>query len=318
MIDKVMSMEEAVSRFVESGDMVFFAGMQHGEPVAAIHEIVRQHIKHLTVVPGLTLTVGMLIAEGLVDKLVTAFVRDLFDKRQSCTTLKAKKNRCYPELVEYSHFGLALGLLAGEMGISFMPTKSLLGSDIERHNPHIRRLTCPFTHEEVAVVEAICPDVGFIHVQRADRYGNAQKWGSLGMDITGINASRKIIVSAEEIVDHEIIQRDPNRTMVPGVRVSAVVEEPWGAYPIHLAGYYDGDFGSYLGEIEKREEEAFEAYMKEYVYGVRNRRELIEKLKAVKGEAYFERLRLKEMVYSEPIGTGVQRPEVQDGKGRES
>jgi len=305
MKNKVMTMKEAIKAYVKQGDTVFFAGMQHGEPVAAIHEIIRQRIDHLTVVPGLTLCLGLMIAEGLIDKLVMAFVRDLFDKRRSYTIIKAKENNCYPELEEYSHFGLSLALLAGEMGISFMPTKTHLGSDIEKHNKNIKRLKCPFTGDEIAAVKAINPDVGIIHVQRADKYGNAQKWGSLGMDKMGINASKKIIVTTEEIVDSDVIRRDPNRTLVPGVRVSAVVEEPWGAYPIHLAGCYDSDFNSYLGEIEGKGAETFENYMKEFVYGVEDRRELIRKIKATKGDDYFEKLKLKNLLFSEPIRMGL-------------
>lgn len=300
-----MTMREAIKASVKQGDIVFFAGMQHGEPVAAMHEIIRQRIDHLTVVPALTLCIGLMIAEGLVDKLIMAFVRDLFDKRQSYTIVKAKQNHCYPELEEYSHFGLSLALLAGEMGIPFIPTKTHLGSDMEKHNKNIRKLKCPFSGDEIGAVRSINPDVGIIHVQRADEYGNAQKWGSLGMDRTGINASKKIIVTTEEIVDSDVIRRDANRTLVPGVRVNAVVEEPWGAYPIHLAGCYDSDFNSYLGEIEGRGAEVFEKYMKEFVYGVENRREFIEKMKAIKGDDYFERLKLRNTSLSEPIMTGL-------------
>ena len=300
-----MTMKQAIGSYVKRGDIVFFAGMQHGESVAAIHEIIRQRIDRLTVVPALTLSVGLLIAEGLVDRLITAFVRDLFDKRESYTIIKAKRNNCYPELEEYSHFGLCLALLAGEMGISFMPTKSLLGSYIERHNRNIQRLKCPFSGHEIAAVKAVNPDVGIIHVQRADKHGNAQKWGSLGMDRMGINASRKIIVTTEEIVDADVIRRDPNRTMVPGVRVSAVVEEPWGAYPIQLAGCYDSALNEYLGGIEGGSPESFEEYMGKFVYGVKDRAELIQKIKAMKGEDHFERLRLKDPVLSEPVKTGV-------------
>ena len=305
MNSKVMSMKQAIQTCVEPGDVVFFSGMQHGEPVAAIHEIIRQKIGRLTIVPALTLTVGLLIAEGLVDKLVTAFVRDLFDKRRSYTITKARKNGTYPELEEYSHFGLTLALLAGEMGISFMPTKTLLGSDLAKHNKNILTLACPFTGEKTAAVKAINPDVGILHVQRADQAGNAQKWGSLGMDRMGINASRKIIVTTEEIVDSKVIRSDPNRTIVPGARVSAVVEEPWGAYPIHLAGCYDSDLKSYLGGIEGGSAETFEEYMKEYVYGVESRGELMRKLRSLKGDEFFEKLKPKNMVFSEPIRMGM-------------
>ena len=300
-----MTMNQAIKAYVNPGDTVFFAGMQHGEPVAAMHEIVRQGTGHLTVVPALTLTLGILIAEGLVDKLIMAFVRDLFERREAYTIIKAKKKSCYPALEEHSHFGLSLALLAGEMGISFIPTQSLLGSDIERHNEHITRIKCPFTGKEMAAIRAINPDVGIIHVQRADKYGNAQKWGSLGMDRVGINASKRIIVTTEEIVDSDVIRRDPNRTIVPAVRVNAVVEEPWGAYPIHLAGCYDSDFATYLGEIEGKGEEAFENYVREFVYRVENRKGLMQKIGRLKGQDYLERLKVKNVVFSEPIRMGL-------------
>jgi glutaconate CoA-transferase subunit A len=305
MSGKVMTMKEAVKAYVKPGDTIFFSGMQHGEPVAAIHEIIRQRIDHLTVVPALTLTAGLLIAEGLVDKLITAFVRDLFDKRRSYTITKAKRTGRYPALEEHSHFGLTLALHAGELGIPFIPAKTLLGSDIEKHNKNITTLRCPFTGEITAAIRAINPDVGILHAQRADANGNAQKWGSLGMDSMGINASRKIIVSAEEIVPAGVIRSDPNRTIVPGVRVSAVVEEPWGAYPIHLAGCYDSDLKSYLGGIEGGSDETFETYLREFVYGVESRAELIRKISALKGEEFFERLRPKNIVFSEPVRMGL-------------
>jgi glutaconate CoA-transferase subunit A len=305
MQEKVMTMEQAVKAIIKQGDSLFFAGMQHGEPVAAIHEIIRQKIGHLSLIPALTLCGGLLIGEGLVDKLISAFVRDLFDKRKSYTIIKAKKNNRYPQLEEYSHFGLCLALLAGEMGVPYLTTKSLLGSDIEKHNRNIKRISCPFTGEDIAAIRAINPDVGIIHVQRADQQGNAQKWGSLGMDKMGINASKKIIVTTEEIVDPEVIRRDPNRTIVPGVRVSAVVEEPWGAYPIHLAGYYNSELKAFLEGIEGKGEESYEEYMKEYVYGVKNRRELIEKIAAIRGREYFENLKPKTKLFSEPVFTGV-------------
>ena len=145
MSDKVMTMREAISAFVRPGDTIFFAGMQHGEPVAAIHEIIRQKIDRLTVVSALASSLGLLVGEGLVKKLMTGFFRDLFEKKKAYTVVKAKKNDAYPEILEYSHFGLSLALLAGEMGIPFIPTRTHLGSDIEKWNENIARVECPFT-----------------------------------------------------------------------------------------------------------------------------------------------------------------------------
>ena len=200
---------------------------------------------------------------------------------------------------------MALALLAGQMGIPFIPNRTHLGSDIEKYNENIRRLECPFTGETLGAVKAVNPDVGILHVQIADSQGNAQKWGSLGIDVMGINACDRVIVTTERIVEPEVIRRDPNRTMVPGIRVNAVVEEPWGSYPMHLAGCYRGDVRAFFDEIEGKGEEGLERYMKEFVYGVKNRKEFLEKVNQVKGQDYLKRLMVDPLVSSEPIHTGV-------------
>lgn len=294
MPEKLMTMKEAVREFVRPGDTLFFAGMQHGEPVAAAHEIIRQGINHLTVIAVLNESRGLMVGEGLVDKLIMATFGDIYIKRKCYTVVKARKNDSFPQLIEFSHFGLCLALMAGEMGIPFMPTHTLLGSDVEKYNDYVGRTHCPFTGETVAAVQAINPDVGIIHVQRADAVGNAQKWGSLGLDRMGINACRRIIVTTEEIVSSNVIRKSPNLTIVPGARVSAVVEEPWGSYPIHLTGCYGSDVMAYLKETEGKGEEGYETFMKEYVYGVKDRQGFIEKVKRKKGEGYFDKLKVKE------------------------
>ena len=144
---------------------------------------------------------------------------EAYSKRKSYVMVKARRNNTLPEYVEYSHYGLCSALLAGQMGVPFMVNRTQLGTDVEKQNDNIRRMECPFTGETVGIVGAINPDVGIIHVQRSDAEGNAQKWGSLGMDVVGINASRTIIVTTEKIVNAEVIRKDPNRTIIPGVRV---------------------------------------------------------------------------------------------------
>ena len=146
------------------------------------------------------------------------------------------------------------------------------------------------------------PDVGIIHVQRADAAGNAQKWGSLGVDREGINASKMVIVTTEKIVDSDVIRRDPNLTIIPGFRVSAVVEQPWGAYPMHLAGCYNGDVTGFAADM--RDKEHFEAYLENLIYGVQDWNEYLEKRKTINGKDYFEKLEINKPVISEPIITG--------------
>ncbi len=301
-MNKVMSMKEAVARNLKSGDTLFLSGMQHGEPAAAIHEIVRQKIDHLKLVCVLITTYSLLIGEGLTDKIYTAWMMQ--DIKRSYAFGKAKKLGRLPVIEEYSHYALSTALLAGQMGVPYLPTKCMLGSDFLKVNPNAKVTECPFTGEKVAAVRAIIPDCGIIHVQRADADGNAQKWGTLGMAVEGINASRKIIVSTEKIVDSDVIRRDPNRTLIPGYRVAAVVEQPWGAHPMHLAGFYGDDQFGFYGEVGLPEK--YEAYLNKMVYGVKDWDEYLKVRHGIKGEAYFRRLEM-DPIPSDPIYTGVEK-----------
>ena len=297
-MNKVMTMKEAVSRYVKSGDTLFLSGMQHGEPAAAIHEIVRQKIDHLTLVSVLVATANLLIGEGLVDRVLTGYISQ--DERSYAVT-KAKTTGRLPVYEEYSHFGISLVLMAGQMGIPFIPTRSEIGSDMPKYNKNITSVKCPFTGEPVGVIRAVNPDAGIVHVQRCDAEGNAQKWGTMGVDVEGINASKKIIVTTEKIVNADVIRRDPNRTIIPGFRVSAVVEQPFGAHPMHLAGCYSGDMWGYYFDTGSKEN--YEAYIKDLVYGVKDWNEHLKKKAEIKPPGYFENFKIKP-VKSEPIITG--------------
>jgi glutaconate CoA-transferase subunit A len=301
-LNKVMSMKEAISQNLKSGDSLFLSGMQHGEPAAAIHEIVRQKIDHLDLICVLITTYALLIGEGLTDKITTAWMMQ--DIKRSYALNKAKKMGRLPVIEEYSHYALSTALLAGQMGVPYLPTKCSLGSDFLKINPNLKVIECPFTGEKVAAVRAIVPDLGIIHVQRADADGNAQKWGTLGMDVEGINASRKIIVTTEKIVDSDVIRRDPNRTLIPGYRVAAVVEQPWGAHPMHLAGCYGDDQFGFYAEVGPPDK--YEAYLKNMVYGVKDWNEYLKLRHEIKGEAYFKKLEM-EPIASDPIFSGVEK-----------
>lgn len=295
-----MPMKEAISKFVKSGDTLFLSGTQHGEPSAAIHEIVRQRIDHLEVISCLVAMTGLLISEGLVDKIITGFM--MRNEKRSYALKKARNMGKFPLIEETSHFGVALALMAGQMGIPFMPARCLLGSDLMKYNENLKTTRCPFTGETLAAVRAVVPDVGILHVPRADAEGNAHKWGSLGVDREGINGSQRVIVVTEKIVDSEVIRKNPNLTIVPGFRVNAVVEQPWGAYPLHLAGCYNGDIWGFMTDTMGQEK--YEAYLEEFVYGVEDWNAYLEKRKAVKGDDYFEKLKIKTPVLSDPIISG--------------
>ena len=296
-----MTMREAISSNVKSGNLLFFGGAQHGVPTSAMHEIVRQKIDHLTVVCVLT-TVGILIGEGLVDKMITGYVAQNIDA--SYTLQKAKAMNKLPIFEESSHFGISLALLAGQIGIPFMPARVLVGSDMLKYNENIKSIKDPFSGGQLGAIKAVVPDVGIIHVQRADAEGNAQKWGSLGVDEEGINASRRVIVITEKVVDSEVIRRDPNRTIIPNFRVSAVVEAPFGAHPSHLAGCYDGDQAFSRGLMGG--EEGYTAFLNDFVYGVKDWTGFMDKVKESRGADYFEKLRIKNLIMSEPVAHGFR------------
>ena len=296
-----MTMKEAISKYVKSGNSLFIGGMQHGEPSAAVHEIVRQRIDQLNLVCCLVVSIGLLIGEGRVAKLSTAYINQ--DINRSYLLSKAKAMGKLPIFEEYSHFGIGQALLAGQMGVSYLPIRCQVGSDMLRYNPNIKIIDDPFTGGKIGAVRAIVPDVGILHVQRCDANGNAQKWGSLGVDIEGINASRTVIITTEKIVDTDVIRRDPNRTIIPGYRVSAVVEQPWGAHPMHLAGIYAGDMMGFSMELAKQE--GYENYVKRLVYGVSNWDEYLKERKAMKPEGFFEKYRIQ-AVASDPIYSGCE------------
>ncbi|MGC4111436.1 MAG: CoA-transferase [Nocardioides sp.] len=232
----------------------------------------------------------MLLGEGLLEKLVCAYLVDLYEK-DNCVAARARRAGKFPQLEEMSHYSLSLALLAGQMGVPFLPTRSQLGSSYPLHNPGLKEAACPFTGEKFVAVRALNPDVGILHTQQCDEHGAAHRWGSLGMDTMGINACRTVIITTEKIVPSAEIHRDPNRTVLPNFRVAAVVEVPWGAYPLHLAGHYDSDLPSFGAAC--RSEATYQAWVDRYVYGVNDRAEIITRLAADRGPELLERLALR-------------------------
>ncbi len=300
MSNKVMKLDEAIKNNIKPGDLVFIGGAIHASPSAAVAEIVRQRINHLTIIAILANT-APLVGEGLVDKVLTAYA--MTDEKRSYPLQRARtKYNVKVEFKEYSHFDIALALQAGYMGVPFMPTRSHLGSDMMKYNEDIQSVVCPFTGGQIGTVRAVVPDVGVIHVQRCDAEGNAQKWGTLGVDFEGINASKRVIITTEKIVSSDVIQRDPNRTIIPGFRVSAVVEQPFGAYPSHLAGCYDEGLVMIGG---MQDETNWEKYIQSMVYDVKNWNEYLEKLKMINNPDLLDKIRIKNPLLSEPIITGM-------------
>jgi glutaconate CoA-transferase subunit A len=175
------------------------------------------------------------------------------------------------EWEEYSNLAIEIKYLAGALGLPYMPLKSMLGSDLLKHLPeeNYRITECPFTGEKLVLLRALQPDVGVVHVQRADPEGNAQIDGPRWDNIELTRASNKVIVIAEEIVDRSYIERQPELTAIPSYLVDAVVHQPFGAYPTNCYKYYDQDFPHFMHYIEQnRTKEGFHQYLEENVLGV--------------------------------------------------
>jgi glutaconate CoA-transferase subunit A len=278
--DKRMTAAAAVRAFLHDGDVVCVAGFSHLIPYALGHEVIRQARRGLTLAKHAPdLLAEQLLSAGCIQKLVFSWHGNpglgnvaLFRRAVEGGTLAIE---------EYTHLGLTARLYAGASGMTFYPVATNLGSDLPEANPQIRSVTCPYTGIRVSVVPPLNPDVSLVHVQRADPAGNAHAWGILGDLKEAAFAARRVIVSAEEIVDPAVIRSDPNRTVFPGFIVDAVVEAPLGAHPSYAHGYYDRDNVFYrewdrnCGSLE-----AVRAYLDEWVYGVPDRAAYGERLPA--------------------------------------
>src|SRR6478672_9909115 len=165
---------------------------------------------------------------------------------------------------------VALALQAGAMGVPFLPTRTAVGSDVPKGNHFFYQIISPFEPKETLLaVRALVPDVAIVHLQRADKHGNAHCWGNFGVMLEGVRAAKKVIICAEEIVDEEVIASDPNRTVVPGFLVTAVVECKLGAHPSPVQGYYKRDdafFQQYHAETKTKED--FHEWAAKWVYGI--------------------------------------------------
>lgn len=285
-------MKEAIGDAVKPGNEIYLEGFTHLISFAAGHEIIRQNIGNLTAV-RLTpdLVYDQLIEAGLVKKLVFSWagnpgVGSLHALRRRSQKDSASKI----ELEEYSHFGMVARTLAGSSGLPFWPLKNFEGTHIAESNPKIKSIDCPYTGEKFATVPALHPDVAIIHVQRADKEGNAQVWGLMGTQKEVAFASKRLIVVAEEIVSTETIRRDPNRTLIPGILVDHVVHEPWGCHPSYAQGYYDRDNAFYVKWEEiSRDPKTYKDYLDAFVYGVKDRKEYMKK----SGTDLIDRLKAK-------------------------
>ncbi len=275
---KLFSLSEAITRFVNDGDSVYAAGFTHLIPFAAAHEMIRQRKRNLVLARATPdLIYDQMVAAGCARKVIFSYIGN--PGVGSLRIVRSAIEKGELEWEEYSHFGMISRLQAGAAGLPFMPMNQTGATDLEQANPLIRRVVDPYTGKEVITVPPLNPDVAIIHVQRADREGNAHLWGILGEQKEVAFASRRVILTAEEIVDESIIRSDPNRTLIPGFIVSAVCHIPYAAHPSYAQGYYDRDNEFYVKWDKISESpDAVKAYLDEWVFNVKDRADYWEKL----------------------------------------
>lgn len=276
-------MQEAIASHVRDGDTVAVEGFTACICFAAAHEIIRQGRRDLTLcrmTPDLVY--DQMVAAGCARRLIFSYLGNPGVGSLHCIRRAVEQGIPAPlELEEYSHFGMVGRYTAGAYRLPFFPLRSYTGSDLPCANPRIQSVESPYGDGSIAVVPPLNPDVAIVHAQRADRSGNTQLWGLLGVQKEVAFAAERVVVVVEEIVDESVIRADPNRTLIPDMRVSAVVHEPYGAHPSYVQGYYDRDNELYLRWDEiSRDEEATRVWLEEWVYGVADRAEYVERMGA--------------------------------------
>jgi glutaconate CoA-transferase subunit A len=276
--EKLTSLPEAVAR-VRDGDHVAIGGcMFTRTPLALLMEILRQGRTQLTLSKNLMCYEGeWFMAVDAVQNVITSWLGIGLPWGIS-RLLREKGESGQLHLEDWSHMGLGMRYRAGAMGLPFLPTLTMLGSDLARVT-ETRTMICPFTGETLNLVPALFPDVALLHVHRADRYGNCQIDGYPFMDYDVAASSAAVLVTAEEIIPEDDIRRHPDRTAIPGFMVDAVVHVPYGAFPHEMHGRYAAyfeHFDDYTNAIKVRGTRAIHDYLKRYVYGVRTHAEYLE------------------------------------------
>jgi len=281
--DKVMTAAEAVARFVRPGVVLGMGGQNIGRcPMALTHEIIRQRIGDLTVVGcNLSISMDQLVGAGLVRRCVCGSGNLERFGTTFCWRRGVEDGTL--EVEDYSHLAMVTRFLAGEMGVPFMPTRSMLGSDLlppQAEGPRSPDgaarpgkavvIENPWTPgEPVVLVPALRPDVSLVHVQRADPMGNLIIEGFATHEPEMIRASRHVIASCEELVSTDEIRSHPEQTTVPFLYVSAVVVQPFGAYPTSTYRYYDydGEHVAAYQEAARGGHQAVAQYLHQSVWG---------------------------------------------------
>jgi len=268
-VEKVTTVKEAVARLVHDGDYISVGGFGGTRiPTALLHEIVRQRKKNLGLA-GHTAThdFQILVAGRCINRCDVAYVIGL-EARGLSRTAREAIEKGEIEVTEWTNAALAWRYKAAAMGISFIPTRTMLGTDTVKYSAAVE-MECPFTGKKYLALPALFPDVALIHVHRADVYGNCQIDGIMVSDYDLARAAKRLIVTTERLVPEEVIRREPHRTVIPYYLVDAVIEVPYGSYPGNMPYEYFSD-ESHLQEwlrVEKDPEE-LARFLERNIYGV--------------------------------------------------
>jgi glutaconate CoA-transferase subunit A len=304
-VSKVLSLAEAIRRFVPDGGSVCLGtALECLIPFAAAHELIRQERRDLTLIgPISDICFDQLIAAGCVRRVIAAWVGNVqhgtgYGFRRAVETGVPRAI----DVEDHSNLSIALGLEAAALGVPYLPTRSLLGSDILARSPRLRTATCPFTGVPLVLVPAVAPDVAILHVQRAAADGSCQAWGPTGVSAAAGKASRRVIVICEELVPPETIRSDPSRTMLPGFLVDAVVPLPAGAHPSPVQGHYHRDHPVYA-DYHRRTASAdgARAWLEEWVLGIPDHAAYLAKV----GRARLDALRPRGSRLAAPVDYGA-------------
>ena len=288
-------MREAVARFVPDGATVALGTcLEPAIPFAAGHELIRQGRRDLTLVgPISDALFDQLIGAGCVAKVIAAWVGNVSEGLGHCYRRAAEKGEPRRiEIHDHSNFSISLALWAAAWNSPFLPTTTLLGSDILKTNPD---LVLGDGHVRVKPVR---PDVAIVHVQRADAEGRAHFWGPYGITEEAGLAAGRVILSCEELVGEEVTLSDPNRVLFPETKVVAVVHEPGGCHPAPIQGHWSRDHAAHREYGERsRSAEGYQEWLRERVLGVRDRAEYMTRVDA-------DAIRIKRHLLSAPVDYG--------------
>jgi glutaconate CoA-transferase subunit A len=277
-VSKVMTMAEAVARFVPDGAAVAIGtALEPAIPFAAGHEMIRQGRRDLTLVGPISDSLfDQLIGAGCAARVCAAWVGNVSEGLGHCYRRAAERGEPRPlEVRDHSNFSISLALWAAAWGSPYVPTRTLLGSDIVTTNPDL------VTADGAVLVRPVQPDVTILHAQRADAEGRAHLWGPLGISEEAGLAARRVVLCCEELVDAGVTLSDPNRVLLPETKVAAVVHEPGGTHPSPLQGHWRRDHAAYREYASRsRTPEGFRDWLEEWVLGVADRRAYLARVDA--------------------------------------